>query len=33
MATLSVWKFNDVSGAQEAESTLLHLQTQELIQV
>jgi uncharacterized membrane protein len=33
MATLSVWKFNDVSGAQEAERTLLHLQTQELIQV
>jgi uncharacterized membrane protein len=33
MATLSVWKFNDVSGAQQAESKLLHLQTQELIQV
>ena len=33
MATLSVWKFQDVSGAEKAEATLSALQTQGLITV
>jgi len=33
MATLSVWKFEDATGAEEAERTLLNLQTQGLIEV
>jgi uncharacterized membrane protein len=33
MATLSVWKFEDATGAEEAERTLLSLQTQGLIEV
>ncbi|WP_313815477.1 DUF1269 domain-containing protein [Citricoccus sp.] len=33
VATLSVWKFNDASEAEQAEQTLLNLQTQELIRV
>jgi uncharacterized membrane protein len=33
MATLSVWKFEDASGAEEAERTLLSLQAQGLIEV
>lgn len=33
MSTLSVWKFHDVGGAEQAEKILLNLQTQGLIQV
>ncbi|MFG2331641.1 DUF1269 domain-containing protein [Streptomyces sp. NPDC048604] len=33
MATLTVWKFDTPDGAESAESTLLQLQKQELIQV
>lgn len=33
MSTLSVWKFNEATGAESAEQTLLGLQTQGLIQV
>lgn len=33
MATLTVWKFESATGADEAESTLLNLQSQELIKV
>ncbi|MFJ8086244.1 DUF1269 domain-containing protein [Streptomyces sp. NPDC096205] len=33
MATLTVWKFDTPEGAEAAESTLLQLQTQELIKV
>lgn len=33
MATLSVWKFATPEGAEQAESTLLDLQSQELIRV
>ncbi|WP_460461972.1 DUF1269 domain-containing protein [Arthrobacter pigmenti] len=33
MATLSVWKFSDVDGAERAERVLLDLQNKELIKV
>lgn len=33
MATLSVWKFSDAAGAEQAERVLLNLQSKELIQV
>ncbi|WP_313811726.1 DUF1269 domain-containing protein [Glutamicibacter sp.] len=33
MATLTVWKFHDATGADSAERVLLDLQTKELIQI